>query len=262
MNTTKRKTLIKYLLHDYAHTILFVYICIFILLALSFISNNLISARVKFTRFDSNGFELITIITIFVIGLNSFKENFKFFSANGVSRKTQFCTTATALAILAVIFALIDTINCIIIKQTINLLPMFLQFYGSRFGYASMTYDPSISLVLTPQILFENFLWLTFLHFFISMVGLFITTLYYRMNKGLKIAVSIAIPTVLINGVQALDAFFLGGKIGASLQSFFNAAFGFSNGYNPYIGMFSMFVFAAVFSSLAFLLARKSAVKE
>ena len=255
----KINTAIKYQLSNYRHTVLIMYLCVYIVILLTVLSHYLKdSIRIS----SSGGLEFISAITIFVVGLNSFKDNFKFFSANGVSRKTQLCSTVAALSTLSAVFAFIDTINSIIFTHITTYSPMFLQNYGWRFGYSSDFSTVFASPALTPQILFENFLWLMFLYFSISMIGLFITTLYYRMNKGLKIAVSIAVPVVLINGFEPLDSYFFAGKITASIKTFFNAAFGFLNGYNPYISMMSMFVFAAVFAALAFLLARRAVLKE
>jgi hypothetical protein len=252
MNTIRMKAPIKYQLLNYRHTVLIMYLCVYFFTAL--IS---IPLSFKFSG-STSGLELASAITIFVIGLNSFKDIFKFFSANGVSRKTQFLSTAASLGILSAVLALIDMINCIIFTHLTTYSPMFLQIYGPRFGFGFSKENP----ILTPQILLEFFLWLIFLYFFVSMIGLFITTLYYRMNKGLKIAVSIAVPTVLLNGISALDFYFLNGKISDFLENAAKTAWGISNGFNPYIGMVSMFFFAAAFAALAFLLARKATVKE
>jgi hypothetical protein len=252
MNTMKIKVPVKYQLREYRHTVVIMYLCVYLFTALIGISFSFKSSG------STSGLEMVSAITIFIIGLNSFKEIFKFFSANGVSRRTLFFSTAAALSILSAVFALIDTINCVIFTHLTNYSSLFLQIYNPRFGLVLSRNNP----VLTLQILFESFLWLIFLHFFASMVGLFITTLYYRMNRGLKIAVSIAVPTLLLNGVSALDFYFLDGKISAFFERAVKAAWGISSGYNPYIGMISMFVFAAVFAALAFLLARKAPVRE
>ena len=203
------------------------------------------------------------MITIFVVGLNSFKENFKFFSANGVSRKTQLCSTIASLGILSAVFALIDTINGIIFTHVMVYRPMLVQAYGPRYGYALDVYPYSNSSpVLTAQILAEDFLWLLCTCFFVSMVGLWITTLFYRMNRGLKIAVGIAVPVLLLNGLPFLDELYFGGAFVKALANAARAAWGLSGGYNPYIGMFSMLVFSGIFAALTFLLARRAALKK
>ena len=255
------KAIIKYQFSDYRHVILIMYLSVYFVYVFSVVSMHFIAGNNNAIRFGSiSGLEMASAITIFVIGLNSFKEDFKFFSVNGISRKTQFCSTAAALGILSALFALIDTINCIIFSLSLYYRPWFLQIYGSRFGYSN--WENVSSFALTPQILFEDFLWLLFTYFFACMVGYFITTLYYRMNKGLKIAVSIAVPVFLLNGLDALDYYFLNGRINAFLQYFVKTAWGITSGYNPYIAMVSLCVFAAVFAVLAFLLARKAVIKR
>ncbi len=251
------KTPIKYLLRDYRHVIIIMYLCIYLVMLLIAASNYL-AVRIG----SSNGVETVTAVTIFIVGLNSFKENFKFFSANGVSRRTQFCSTAAALGILSVIFALIDSINALIFTHLTVYSPMFLKIYGTRFGYPANANVPMASPALTLQVLFENFMWLVFLYFILSMIGFFITILYYRMNRALKITVSIAVPVVLMNGIQVLDDHFFQGKIGAFFRSAANAALGITSGHNPYIGMISMLLGTAFFAVLAYLLARKAIVRR
>jgi hypothetical protein len=253
MNTIKMKAPIKYHLRSFRKTIQIMYLCVYLVMLLTVISNIF---KTPFS-FESNSMmEFVSAITIFVIGLVSFKEYFKFSLANGISRKTQFFSTTAALGILSTVLAFIDTINCLIFTHITHYCPLFLQIYGIGSSFSDS------SPILTPQMLFENFLWLVFLYFLVSMIGLFITTLYYRMNRGFKIAVSIFVPVVLINGFEPLDSYFFAGKLTAVLQNFLSVAFGLSNGCNPYIAMVSMFVFAFFFAALTYLLARKASIKN
>ncbi|MDF2632786.1 MAG: hypothetical protein K0Q85_1382 [Caproiciproducens sp.] len=253
MSKLQIKTALKYHLSDYRNAVLIMYLCVYLAVIAILVFNANISS--------SGGLEMASMITIFVVGLNSFKENFKFFSANGVSRKTQLCSTIASLGTLSAIFALIDTINGIIFTHVMVYRPMLVQAYGPRYGYALDVY-PYSSPVLTAQILAEDFLWLLCTCFFVSMVGLWITTLFYRMNRGLKIAVGIAVPVLLLNGLPFLDELYFGGAFVKALTNAARAAWGFSGGYNPYIGMFSMLVFSGIFAALTFLLARKAAIKK
>jgi len=260
MNKSKFKTILAYLLRNYRNTILIMYLCVY-LAVIAVLIFGFTLAKFKNNSYNG-GFELASLITIFVVGLNSFKDDFKFFSANGISRKTQFYSTTAALGILAVIFALIDTINSILFTHVIAYHPMLIQLYGPRFGYSSSLATPFSSPILTPQMLVESFLWLIFAYFFVSMIGLFITTLFYRMSKAMKIAVSISVSVILLNGVPFLDQFYFNGILTKFFANAAMTAWGFSNGYNPYIGMVSMFLFAAIFAALAYLLARKACVRE
>ncbi len=253
---------IKYHLRDYRNTIIGMYLCVYIICILIFISDSLRGRNLNAVRIGSfNGLEIVSAITIFIVGLNSFKENFKFFMVNGISRKTQLVSTAVSLGILSALFAFIDTINSILFRLLINLHPLFLQMYAPRYGIETFK-NNLLNFNITPQMLAENFLWLIFLYFFISMIGLSITTLYYRMNRSTKIAVSIAVPLIFFNGIPAIDEFFFQGVIHAFLVRFAKAAWGFTAGYNPYIAMVSMFLFAAIFGAVTYLLARRAAVRK
>ena len=263
MSKLQMKTALKYHISDYRNTVLIMYLCVYLAVLMILIFGNVkISSSGSSVRISTTGgLEIASMITIFVVGLNSFKENFKFLSANGMSRKTQLCSTIASLGILSAVFALIDTINSIIFTHVMVYRPMLVQAYGPRYGYALNVY-PFRSPVLTAQILAEDFLWLLCTCFFISMVGLWITTLFYRMNRGMKIAVGIAVPVLLLNGLPYLDELYFGGAFLKALASAASAALGLSGGFNPYIAMVSMLVFSGIFAALTFLLARRAALKK
>ncbi len=247
------KASIQYRLRDYRQALLIMYLCVYLLFLFSICLRNFnVRSNVTFSSMES-----VTAITIFVLGLNSFKEYFKFFSANGVSRRTMFFSAVSSLAILSAVFSLIDTINEVIFSKLISTFyPFFALLYGERYHL-----EGARSVNLTPQILLEHFLWFAFLYFVLSLVGLFITTAYYRMNKPLKIIVSIAVPLFLLNGGNFMnDA--ISESISRSFDSVVRAMLGFSNGSNPYIAMLSMFLLAAVFAAFAYLLARRADVKK
>lgn len=248
MNQSSLKAPVKYLLFTYRSTVLIMYLCVYLVTAFTAVSNATVSPGYSSTM----AMEFVTAITIFVIGLNSFKEDFKFFSANSISRRTQFFSTAAALGILSAILAFIDTINNVLFSliPSLNYHSFFAYLYEARFN------SPSLSV----QLLVENFFWLIFLYFGLSMLGLFITTLYYRMNKGLKIAVSVAVPVFLM--FDPLD-YLTGGRSTNLISAIIRFAFfGNYQDHNPYIGMLSMFIFAAIAAALAFVLARKANIKK
>nr|WP_319489757.1 hypothetical protein [uncultured Caproiciproducens sp.] len=256
MSLLKLKAPIKYQLRHFRHVFVIMYFFVYLFMLLIAVSSRFFAVSVG----ASSGIEGISAITIFITGLNSFKDNFKFFSANGISRKTQLCSTVVSLGILSAAFAFMDTVNSVIMSHIAVFRPLFLEIYGLRFGYSASAFYKGVSL--TPQMLIENFIWIIFLYFLCSMAGLLITTLYYRMSRVQKIVVSIAVPTVVLNGIPFLDTLFLQGRIMAFIQSFRDAALGISGGYNPYIGIVSMFLSAAVFTLLTYLLARRATVKK
>lgn len=247
------KASIKYRLRDYRQILLTLYLCIYLLFLFSICLKSFnVNNNVSF-----GSMEPITAVTVFVVGLTSFKEYFKFFSVNGISRKTMFFSTTSSLAVLSAAFSLIDTINCVIFSKVTSYYPIFTLLYRERYHIDSI----SKNVIFTPQILLEHFIWFAFLYFFLSLMGLFITTAYYRMNKALKIIVSVAVPLLLINGMNFVDVM-IGGSISNFISSAMLTMFGLSNGSNPYIGMLSMFLLTAIFAAFSFLLARKADVKK
>ena len=189
-------------------------------------------------------------------GFILFKINFKLFSANGVSRRTLFCSLVIVMGISAATMSLIITLNTILLSHFTKYLSSFAQLY-----YGSILSD-SQSTHYTVQMLAQQFVWQGFGYFWIAMLGLLITVLYYRMNRGMKIAVSIGVPVFCICVFPILDFALWDFKLTHAMQTFFSFALGFSNGSNLYIGMISMVIFAAIAATLAWLLVRRANVKQ
>jgi len=246
----KTKPVLKYLLSDYKSVLLIMYLCAYVLAVLLGVSTS------KLENSWCGGLEFISIITLFVLGLSSFKPYFKLFSANGVSRRTIFYSAVAGLGIIAAIMALIDTLNTLLFSHFANYQSMFRQFYYHNMLSSSQWAAYSVSTLI------QQLLWSIFAYFWIAMIGLLITTLYYRMNKGLKIAVSVGVPVLWLFVLPSLDQHLWGNRLSHIMQTFFNFAWGYSNGYNPYIGMASMLVFAAVTAAFSWLLIRRAGVKQ
>jgi hypothetical protein len=228
------------------------YLCVYILIVLTLLSKGL---RLEFNMGVNSGLEIISMITLFVFGLTSFKDNFKFFSVNGFSRKTQFLSTTAFFGILSCIFALIDTVNGLFLTSVTDYRSLFMELYAPLVPASG-----SMGTVL--PLLLENFLLLTVFYFCITMVGLFITTLYYRMNKGLKIAISVGVPVVLIYGVEPLNDYVFHGRVYEFFANVFSAVWGIYGGCNPLIAVGSQLLFAVLFAALAYLLARRAVIKK
>ena len=92
----------------------------------------------SFTLFGSGtaevrGTEMASAIFIFVVGLNSFRANFLFSQANGVSRKTQFKGFLLAILLIAGLMAVIDTIYTHLFSSLVPYLSFFSMIYGQGF---------------------------------------------------------------------------------------------------------------------------------
>ena len=204
-----------------------------------------------------SGLELATIIFLFVCGLNSFKEFFRMFIQNGISRKTMFVTRIITIITLCTGMAVIDKIILLIGK-----------FVASRSGRISFTglfeyiYGARTAHISSAQMHAESFLFNLCLYLAVITIGYFITIGFYRMNKIAKISVAIGVPMVLLNGLPLVDAVLLKGVIGRTFINTFLFAFGFKNGANPYYGMVSCLVIFALFAGLSWLIMRKAVVKD
>lgn len=245
----KMKPALKYYLGDYRNVILAMYVCVYIFAFLMGIG------RSEFKNSSCGGLELISVITVFVLGLSSFKPYFKFFSANGRSRKIVVFAAITSLGCISVIMAFIDTLNTMLFSHHANYQSLFAQAYYRSQLSLPCWFDYSYSMLV------QQFLWSIFAVFWTATVGFLIAVLYYRMNRGVKIAVSVGVPVLLVFVLPILDRNLWSNRLADTQQNFFNFAWGFSNSYNPYIGMASMFIFAAVNAVLAWLLVRKANVK-
>ena len=94
------------------------------------------------------------------------------------------------------------------------------------------------------------------------MFGYFITTLYYRLNKAGKIAVSISVPGILIVGLPIFDAVVTGGMIYRAFWRFVAFALGLLSGPNPYYAMVSSLLAVALFAAFSWMLVRRAVIKD
>lgn len=244
------KSVVKYNISETKYSILIFYgiiAAIFVLLAVSVVS-------ISGTNNENNfigGAEMSSAIFLFVVGLNSFKNNYLFLSTNGITRKAQFYGFLISSLLFVAVMGAIDTAYGNIINQFVNYRPMFSQIYGDW-----------IAEVLRPLGVIISFLWSSVLYLFALVLGYFITTLYYRMSKMLKIIVSVGVPVLFTMILPAIDAAFTNGKIYGWIGDLFLLLGGFKNGVNPLIGIISLVVGIALLSGLAYLLVRKAPVKE
>lgn len=243
------KSVVKYNISETKNSILVFYgimVAVIVLLGISFVS------------LDSNGTasfvggaEMASAIFLFVVGLNSFKQNYLFLSTNGITRKTQFCGFLISALPIASVMAAIDTIYGNILAQFINYNSMFYQMYK---GWVIGTSKPIIILT--------GFVWSAALYLFALTLGYFITTLFYRMSRLLKIIVSIGVPTLFLTVLPGIDSVVTNGKIYGWFGGLFLSLGGLKNGSNPFIAVISLLVEMAILAGLAYLLVRRAPIKE
>lgn len=198
------------------------------------------------------GMEFSTIIFIFILGLNSFKESFRMFLQNGLSRKTLFKSFILSITLVSILMAFVDIFNALLVNIISNYNSMYLQIYGQR-------YSESTSVVAK---YLEGFLWSVFIYIAFAMLGYFITILYYRMNKKLQLIVSIGVPVFWIILFPYIDYNLAKGALSTSIKNFIIFATGFKNGINPYYFITSSIIGSIVLGILSYILIQKAVGKK
>lgn len=266
----KLKAAVRYYLNDFKKPTIIFYGVMMVLFLLQLI----IATLVHEDPGSSSGMEFATTIFLFVAGLNAFKAQFRLFLQNGLSRKTLFTGFVAGILILAAAMTLID----LAFGWFRGLFAPYTTMYMDRFG--SLYADKSSLAALA-----DGLLWSFLSYVTAGMTGFFITSLYYRMSKALKLAVSIGVPALVFIGVPLIDGLYTNGAITAFFINVFAFAFGFgitidlSKGFvglmaqfardldsgiplYPYRAILFSILSIAVTGSLGFLLIRRATVKE
>lgn len=234
------KPAVKYNISNIRKSILIYYsIFCFLMLSIIILSTVLNDGN---TQVQSNGTELSSMIFLFIMALNSYKNNFNFFLANGLSRKTQFVSFMIIISAASLFMTTIDSIIGLILPLYINSISIFDEIYWQS------------SFV-------NGLIWKFFAYLSIAASGYMITTLYYKMNKPMKLIISIGVPGLFFVILPIIDAAFFEARIAAWFIDSFNSVMGIETG-EPYIGVLSMTIFILIISGFSFLLARRSVIKE
>lgn len=197
-----------------------------------------------------NGIEISSMIFIFVCGLNSFKEPFRMFLQNGLSRKTLFLSYICSLLSVTGVMAIVDTSIGAIGHSLGSYQSAFHEFYRQHFSAAG------------PGQVFVVFALSLMLYTTSALAGYFIASLYYRMNKGLKLLVSIGVPVLLIIVLPIVDMGYANGVISRSIGEILLLASGVKAGYNPLYPLGSCIILSSVLAGLTYLLQRRAVIKE
>lgn len=214
----------------------------------------IISNKINKDSASISGFEMITVIFLFICGLNSFKSNFYFAKSNNISRKTLVKGILISIVPIALVMSIIDIIIYNISKIFID----NITFYEMSFRMIYLMYvDTNIKSNVFMEII-NLFLFQFTLCILAYSLGFVISMIYYRSNKIMKVVVSvlpIALFTTYYN-VMTND-----GKIAIILDKFLDFIFGFqpANAYGP---MITFLVVALVLSATSFLLIKRAVIKE
>jgi len=215
----------------------------------------LISYSINVTTGDGDSFvgggEMASLIFLFVVGLSSFKQNFLFLSTNNVPRRLQFKGFLLSALILCGAMAFVDTSYSNIVAQFMDYRSAFYQVYGE------WTLQAFVLLKIA-----VNFFFNLVLYLLSYLGGYFITNLYFRMNKMLKIIVSIGVPAIFTIILPALESAVTKGRIFRFIGDVLLILGGLKDGVNPYIALLSFTAGATAVAGLCFLLLRRAVVRK
>ncbi len=191
-----------------------------------------------------SGMEMSSLVFIFCMGLNAFKPFLKMFLQNGISRLTLYVSAIVSLLILSLLCALIDNLLTIVLSGQMNYRGLFGTIYQHHF--------------------IKDLLWTCTCYFMFSGLGFLITNLYYRMNKILKVLVSVSIPLLLFVGLPIFVVFSPSFNLWRIIWDFFLAAMGINlaaNTFNPMIAIGSFTLGAVILFALSYPLVRRATIK-
>ena len=184
------KSIVKYNLNSLKKSILIYYsIFITVCICLVLLSNT--------GNVTTSGLEISSVIFIFVVGLNSFKENFYFMKSNNVSRKDFIYGTAVSMIPVSLFMAFVD----IIINRIYNIFIKCPTIYETI--YTSFINNNQLSINNWVQnnsieTLFNAFTFQFAMCLALFSLGFLITIIYYKSNKFMKLAVSISPVSIII----------------------------------------------------------------
>jgi hypothetical protein len=241
----KLKQSVLYRLKDLKNSIFAFYLTIIAIILLVIILKSINSLNV--TTFG--GTELGSMILLFVLSLCSFKSAFYMFVQNGVSRKTMFYSYLISAMVVSGTMALIDSVCYTLL--------------GTR-GYANSTFEQIYFEVNYDTIMLKilvSFIWTVSAYMAVSVIGFFITVLYYRMNKIFKLIVSISIPCLLLIILPAVDIYYEG-RITSTLRKCFQFLLGTGENINPLNSVITCGCVSIVFAMISYGMVKKVAIKR
>jgi hypothetical protein len=247
------KVATKYQINEYLKSIKIFYLVVILVL----IFFGVITAVNSSSNFYSTGeIEGSTIIFLFILGLNSFKETFLMMLQNGTTRRSMFIGRLITILATSVFMAVVDrfVVNITLllndVSESFRVGGMYEEFFVQR--------AESLHIVVRNL---EAILITIGMYAAVMVAGYLITSAYYRMNKILKIAVSIGVPTSVLILLPVLDAVVFDGRIAVAVSKFLRFVFGGQAG-NPYNLLLSCIIFIVVGIGLTWLLIRKSVEKS
>ncbi len=243
----------KYQLNEYKKSVMIYYLVVFLVIIFFGVA---ISIGEEGNFQGTGGLEMATVIFLFVVGLNSFKETFLMLIQNGISRKTMFLSRIGASGILCTVMMVIDRIIINGIGKLAGENPRF-QLVGF---YEQAYFERSGELGFLQRNM-EGILYTLCFYLASVAVGYFITSAYYRMNKAFKIAVSVGVPVSFFFIMPIVDLAITEGRISRFIGYVVGTIFGMDKEH-PYNFIVACLISTIVFYGLSWLLIRKAVDKK
>jgi hypothetical protein len=231
-------------------------IMIFYLIFITVITSIVIINKISGGGIGSSGIEFSSVIFLFVLGLNSFKENFYFAQANNIPRVDYF----KALAITIITIGLTMSVLDVIINRVYNSFIICPTLYDMSYNNLYDIYIYTQGWVQSNSIgtLLGTVTFLFAFYIAAFSIGLLITLIYYNCNKTMIILVSLS--PIAVMAIYARLAF-NDPMFGQNVANFIDNILGIStkNSYTAVLTFICLFLIAMGF---VYLLIRKAVVKR
>jgi len=259
-NKMNIKPAIKYNLNNFRKSLSIYYLVIVLFYIFSLIMGVVVEGQSTM-----NGTDIIAGGFLFIVGLGSFKDEFHMLIQNGVSRKTTFVAYIMNLGIAAALMTVIE----LILEAVFSGITSITGIDNVRFGlmfesiYAGRYAGTGVFLRTV-----ETFLWVAALYLALGMLGFFITNLYYRMNKTLKIIVSVGVPSIIFIGFPIVNNFMgnklveAGGRLVLFILGYPEGGSPYSSDATPYHMILFCLALFVICGGLAWLLMRRAVTKK
>lgn len=205
-----------------------------------------------------SGINGASAIFIFIVGLNTCRENLRFSLQNGVSRKSLFlarlCTAGVVSLFMALMDQILHTLISLFLVAQSNSHQVSVSLFQQLYPHANG--NPVQEFFLS--VIFGFFLLLLMFN-----LGYAINMLFYRMNKLGKVLVSAGVPAALIFGIpaiKALDTLYFGERLRAFSSAYIEPVLDFAFNAVPNC-LVSLFLLAALCALLDWLLLRRAIVR-
>lgn len=162
------------------------------------------------------GIELCSLIFLFIVGICYLGESLPLLMQNGVSRRTVFLGTILSQTVIALGMACLDRALAYLLYRVLTLIDApvgAISLFDLLYGPPLLSYDPTYFTLRTliPGIGF---------YFSFLAIGMLIWCIYARLHKRGRIAISIAVPVILIYGLAILDKYIIPGAVLNALRHF------------------------------------------